>query len=99
MFILHVTYHLKPGMRDEYLAKLKDLGAAEKSRQDKGCIQYEYFLPEEDENRILLVERWESPEDQAAHIKTEHVRALAAIKNDYVENTESVKYLAEEYQA
>lgn len=87
MLILHVTYDVKEGMREAFLEKLAELQVAEKTRSEKGNLDYTYYLPADGSNRVFLAELWESRELQAAHIKSEHIQALAAVKNDYVNST------------
>ena len=40
MYILHVTYNLKEGRMEDWLAALRVLQVAEKSRREQGNIAY-----------------------------------------------------------
>jgi quinol monooxygenase YgiN len=75
-----VTFIIKDGMMDKYLegiAKLRPLVLAE-----KGCVEYTYIKevqsplaiqePVQD-NRLTLVEKWESFEVLEAHLKSSHM--------------------------
>ena len=92
MYILHVTYDVKEGMREEFLQKLQELQVAQKSREEEGNIDYTYYLPADGSNQVFLVEVWESVAAQEAHTHTEHFYALAGIKNTYVDKTELVRF-------
>ena len=92
MLVLHVTYEVKEGMREVFLKKLAELQVAEKTRAEQGNRDYTYYLPADGSNRIFLAEVWESRELQAAHMKSDHIQALAAIKNDYVDRTELLAF-------
>ena len=37
------------------MAKLSEIGMAENSRKEEGCLMYEYFPSAEDENVIVLI--------------------------------------------
>ena len=87
MYILHVTYELKEGMREEYLQKLHELKIAELTRQEKGNLDYTYYVSPDKENIVFLTEIWESAEDQKAHMQSPHLKMLAEIKPVYVQNT------------
>ena len=87
MYILHVTYEVKEGMRDAFLAKLKELGTAECSRAEAGNLDYTYYVSADRENIVFLTEVWESMEAQKLHTQTPHFKALGEIKGDYVKNT------------
>ncbi|MDR1428704.1 MAG: antibiotic biosynthesis monooxygenase [Spirochaetaceae bacterium] len=75
-----VTFTIKDGMMDKYLEgikKLRPLVLAE-----KGCVEYTYIRetksplsiqePVQD-NRLTLVEKWESPEALETHLKSPHM--------------------------
>lgn len=87
MYILHVTYEVKEGMRDVFLEALKELDVAEKSRAEKGNFDYTYYLPLDDENAVFLTEIWDCAESQKAHCGTEHFLALGKAKDAYVKQT------------
>ena len=88
MYFLNVTFHTKENKREAYLAKIKELGIDEKVRNEKGCIKYDYYFSDADKNEMLLVEMWETKEDQQIHIEQEHMKLLRTFKDDYVESTE-----------
>lgn len=88
MYFLNVTFQTKEGKREAYLEKIKALGIDEKVRNEKGCIKYDYYFADGDKNELLLVEIWESKEDQQIHIEQEHMKLLRSFKNDYVISTE-----------
>lgn len=88
MYYLNVTFYTKENKREEYLAKIKKLGIDEKVRKEKGCIRYDYYFADADKNEMLLVELWETKEDQQIHIEQEHMKLLRSFKDEYVESTD-----------
>lgn len=88
----NVTYNMKNKKRDEFLAVLDEIGMADKSRLEDGCIMYEYFPSAEDENKLLLVEKWVNPAAQRAHTQMPHFAELGKIKDEYVLDTLIEKY-------
>ncbi len=93
---LYVTYELKPGARDAYLAALQAAQIDTLTRREAGCVLYQYLADPADENTLYLNEIWESEAAQAAHYHTPHVQKLGQIKKDFVENTKIVKVLGRE---
>ncbi|MEG0157048.1 MAG: putative quinol monooxygenase [Anaerovoracaceae bacterium] len=92
MLVLNVTYDVKPGLRDEFYAKVKELGVPEGSRAEAGNRKYEYFFAVDNVDRIFLLEHWQ---DQAAfdlHIQMDYFIKLQEIKNEYVANTTIERY-------
>ena len=88
----NVTYNMKNKKREDFLVALEELGMADKSRLEDGCIMYEYFSSSEDENKLMLIEKWENSAAQKAHTKTPHFAELGRIKDEYVLDTLIEKY-------
>ena len=61
---------LKQGAMETLAPLYREL--IEKTRQEKGCKEYGFFLDLEDETKCCFVEIWETDEALAAHIKSEH---------------------------
>ena len=59
---------LKPGSWEKAAPLYREL--IEKTRLEKGCIEYSLFIDLNDENKCCMVESWESEDDLAAHMKT-----------------------------
>ena len=93
-----VTYHTKPGCREAFMRRLAEIGAPEAVRAEEGCRQYDYYLSVQDENEILLVERWESLAHQQKHLTQPHMAGIGEAKAQFVERTE-LKCLAEDLHA
>jgi quinol monooxygenase YgiN len=81
MVHLVVTFIVKEGKMDEYLAEIKKLRP--QVLAEKGCVEYtfvrEYKSPLDiqeavDPNRLTLIEKWESPEALAVHGQSPHMK-------------------------
>lgn len=80
MLGVNVTYIMKPGMREEFLSAISACGAQEAIRKENGCLQYDYFLPVDNADALLLVEKWTNREAQKVHMTQPHMADVAAIK-------------------
>lgn len=87
MFGLNVTYILAPGKREEFLAELSRCGVQEDVRKEDGCLQYDLFIPVEDENKLLLVEKWTTRAAQKIHLTQPHMDKMRAAKESRVTET------------
>lgn len=92
MIVLNVTYKCKPNMRQAFLERLKAEGIDTASRQDKGCIKYDYYFPTDDSIDLLLVEKWQDAEALAEHSRKPHLAKLGEFKSEYVVDTTVEKY-------
>ena len=87
MMLFQVTYTMLPGQRDAFLQMMRESGILDQIRREEGCLDYRYYLPEEEDGTLLLVERWTGPEAQKAHMATEHKARLGRVKAQYVAET------------
>ena len=87
MMLFQVTYAMLPGQRDAFLQMMRESGILDQIRREEGCLDYRYYLPEEEDGTLLLVERWTGPEAQKAHMATEHMARLGRVKAQYVAET------------
>jgi quinol monooxygenase YgiN len=81
MVHLVVTFVIKEGKMDEYLAEFKKLRP--QVLVEKGCVEYsllrEFTSPlgiqeEVNPNRLTLIEKWETPEALADHGASPHMK-------------------------
>lgn len=87
MYTIYVKFECLPQKREAFIKKVKDTGVLDAVLQEEGCIKYDYYLSDRDENEILLVEQWESKEHQQIHISQPHMALLRSFKNDYIKNS------------
>ena len=90
MMLFQVTYTMLPGQRDAFLQMMRESGILDQIRREEGCLDYRYYLPEEEDGTLLLVERWTGPEAQKAHMATSHMARLGQVKAQYVAETSVV---------
>lgn len=87
MYTIYVVFKSKEGKREGFIDKIISEGIVDKVRAEKGCIRYDYYFAQKDPNEILLIEAWETKEDQQIHIAQPHMARLREIKEDYILST------------
>ena len=92
MMLFQVTYTMRPGQRDAFLQMMRESGILDQIRREEGCLDYRYYLPEEEDGTLLLVERWTGTEAQKAHMATSHMARLGQVKAQYVAETSVVTW-------
>jgi len=50
-------------------------------RMEKGCHRCDFCQSVEDENRLFLLEEWDSPENLVTHMKSKHFKVLRGAMN------------------
>jgi quinol monooxygenase YgiN len=72
--IIHGRLPAKPDMRDQLVAQL--VRAAAMMQSEAGCRLYVVSTADDDLEGVYVTEIWTSPEDHAASLKRDDVRAL-----------------------
>lgn len=95
MVVLNVTYKCKQGMREAFLKAIKSEGIDMTCRGEAGNVKYDYYMSAEDENEMLLLEKWEDENALSEHTRQSHFQRLGEMKADYVNDTLIEKYISE----
>lgn len=90
MLLIQVTYTMRPGQREAFVRKIRESGILDAIRGEEGCLGYSYYLPEEEDGTLLLVEKWTDAPAQKAHLETPHMKQMAAFKPEYVADTKLI---------
>ena len=85
--MLLVRYKTKQNTREIFLDEVITSGVLEKIKQEDGCISYNYYYDVAESEDVLLIEEWQSEEQQKKHLQTEHMEILKEIKEKYVLET------------
>ena len=88
---LLVTYTALPGQRDKFLQEVNESGLPERVRKESGCLKYDYYRSVDNEDQILLVERWSSAAAQTIHLAKPHMLTLVSLKKKYISATDVIK--------
>ena len=85
-----VVYTTKPGERDAFVKEIFDGGLLQAIRDMAGCETYDYYVSEESDNRLMLMESWASDAHRAAHLEAPYMESLAALIEKYVIDIEHI---------
>ena len=95
MMFLQVTYTMRPGKREEFLKQVRNSGLLEAIRNENGCEGYAYYLPEEEDGTLLLVEKWATSQAQKEHMASENMAHLRQLKDQCVTDTQLISWETE----
>jgi quinol monooxygenase YgiN len=65
---------------------------SESVKMKKGCQRYDFLQSIEDENRLYLLEEWDTEENLMDHLKSEHFRVFRGAMNLLKEPCERMSY-------
>lgn len=86
-FHIHaVDIDVVPGQIDNYLAALKENGAA--SVKEPGCREFDITVSQKDANHVFIFEVYDDAAAAQVHRETEHFKKYAATTKDMVAKRE-----------
>lgn len=71
MIIINCSFISETTDMKDFYKVLCDKGLVEGSRADHGNQGYDFYISADDPKKMMLIEKWESMEDLAAHSETE----------------------------
>jgi Uncharacterized conserved protein len=64
----------KPGEKNKIVSKAQNL--IQSTRLESGCISYNLYNETENNNTLLMLEKWENQDVLNLHMQTEHFKAF-----------------------
>lgn len=95
MLYLQVTYHTKPGAASDFLCAVFDADIPARTRKEAGNCRYDFCLPADVPDTIVLLEEWETEKSIISHRTQPHFLELGKIKDSYVLTTDILRLCPE----
>ena len=92
---LVVEFNVKAGQRDAFLKIIRNHASGTKKDED-GCIQFDVLIPEDDDNRVMLVEMYQDEAALNIHVGSPRLKATRSAYGDMVKNRKITKTRVDE---
>lgn len=96
----HITVNLyytgKNGSARKFAEEMEQSGIADSIRHEPGNLRYEYFLPMNDPETVLLIDSWSSQEAIDAHHTSSLMASLARLREKYDLHMKVERYLSDD---
>ncbi|MBR0464260.1 MAG: antibiotic biosynthesis monooxygenase [Clostridia bacterium] len=83
MITVNIRYTGKNGSARAFADEMVETGTVAAIRREPGNIRYEYCVPLEDPETILLIDAWEDQDAIDAHHASPMMRTIAALREKY----------------
>ncbi len=89
---INIYYKGENGNAKKFAHEMVSSGIVDRVRKEVGNLKYEYFLPFDDNETVLLIDRWKNEEALDIHHKSEMMKEIAELKNKYNLNMKVEKF-------
>ena len=87
LYINAVDIDVVPGQLENYLAAIKEVGAAA-IKTEPGCSEFDVTVSQKDPNHLFIFEVYNNAAAFEAHLKSDHYKKYAAAAKDIVAKRE-----------
>lgn len=99
MITVNLYYKGQNGSARAFAQEMEQSGIADAIRNEKGNLRYQYFVPLDDPETVLLIDSWV---DQAAideHHASPMMKQLAELREKYDLHMTVERFVSDEYEA
>lgn len=90
---INIYYKGENGNALKFAKEMLEKGIVKQIRSEKGNLKYEYFIPLEDENTILLIDSWTNQKAIDKHHQSPIMQEIIKLRNKY-----HLKMIVERYK-
>ena len=83
MITVNLYYTGTNGNAAKFAEEMEKSGTADRIRAEKGNVRYQYFIPMNDPETVLLIDSWESQEAIDIHHASDMMQKIAELREKY----------------
>ena len=80
---INIYYTGKDGSARKFAEEMVSSGVVDRVRAEEGNEKYEYFFPMDDQETVLLIDRWNNQEALDIHHKSPMMKEIADLRDKY----------------
>ena len=80
---VNLYYRGENGNAIKFAREMEESGTAALIRAEKGNLRYEYFVPLDDKECVLLIDSWQDQEAIDAHHASPMMKTIAQLREKY----------------
>lgn len=91
---VNLYYHGTNGSARKFAQEMESSGIAKAIREENGNERYEYFIPLNDPETVLLIDSWHDQKALDEHHASSMMKQLAALRDKYDLHMEVERYVS-----
>lgn len=84
------------GSARKFAQEMRETGVVDKIRKESGNLRYEYFIPLEAPETVLLIDSWEDQEAIDRHHASPMMAEIVALREKYDLHMKAERYVSDE---
>lgn len=93
---VNIYYCGQNGNARAFAKEMMESGSVDQIRREEGNLGYEYFLPLEDPETVLLIDSWENQEAIDRHHASEMMEKITDLRNRYDLHMKVERYVSDQ---
>ena len=93
---VNIYYSGKNGSARKFAEEIIQSGTVDLIRKEEGNIRYEYFIPLDDEETVLLIDSWENQQAIDLHHASPMMKSIMELREKYDLHMKVERYLADD---
>ena len=89
---VNLYYTGKDGSARAFAKEMEESGTASRIRAEEGNLRYEYFYPANDDETVLLIDKWKDQKSLDAHHASPMMKEIAALREKYDLHMKAERY-------
>lgn len=93
MLTINIYYRGKDAIN--FMNEMESSGIADAIRAKDGCLRYDYFIPVQEKNTVLLIDSWSNQEALDEHHHSDLMPKIASFRDKYDVHMTVERYVGE----
>ena len=81
--IINIYYTGENGNARKFASEMISKGIVDRIRKEEGNEKYNYFYPIDDQETVLLIDKWKDEKSLDIHHKSEMMKEIAELREKY----------------
>ena len=92
---IHLYYKGENGHARQFVQEMEQSGLADEIRSQEGNLKYDYYVPLNDPETVLLIDSWENQEAIDQHHASNRMERIAKLREKYDLHMEVERFVSD----
>ena len=80
---INIYYKGENGNAKKFVKEMMESGLVKKIRNEEGNLKYEYYFPMEDDETVLLIDKWKDQNSLDIHHQSKMMKEIINLREKY----------------